>query len=44
METVTIAASRASVAPDVEMLAWGAVLVGAVVVMLIHRARTLRNR
>jgi hypothetical protein len=44
METVTIAASRASGAPDAEMFVWGAVVVAAIVVMVIHRAKTLRNR
>ncbi|MGH8284780.1 MAG: hypothetical protein ACRETT_03330 [Steroidobacteraceae bacterium] len=44
METVTIAASRVSVFSDSELLTLGAVLIGAIVVIVIHRAWTSRNR
>lgn len=44
METVTIAASRASVLSDPELLTIGVVVIAAVVVMVIHRAKMLRSR
>jgi hypothetical protein len=44
METVTIAASRASVLSDPELLTIGAIVIAAIVVIVIHRARMLRNR
>lgn len=43
METVTIAASRPSVFTDIEVLLLGAVFVGAIIVMVVHRARTMRD-
>jgi hypothetical protein len=44
METITIAASRPSVFSESELLTIGAVLIGVIVIMVIHRARALRNR
>lgn len=43
METVTIAASRASVLSDPELLTIGVVAIAAVIVMVVHRARMLRR-
>jgi hypothetical protein len=44
VETITIAASRPSVFSESELLTIGVVVVVAVVIMVVHRARTLRNR
>ena len=43
METVTIAASRPSASSDLELLVLGALFVGAIIVVVVHRARMMRG-